>query len=310
MLRLVALALLLANLLYFTWTLGWLDAVVGVPARGDREPQRMQRQLNPEIVQLTPVDAGAAAGTVTAAMPPPAAPAASEVVAAASKPASAAPALQVAAAASTPPSASAAATKAASAAARASAPAPAPALAQASAPSPASAPAKAEAAASAVPAVKLACVEAGPFDATALAAAETALRSASLPPASWAQRRVSGNGEWMIYMGPYPDDAWIERKKAELSRIRGGLDYNVVGPTSQYGRGISLGRFGSQAEADKRLDELRPRGIRTARVIQSGEGPAKTALRFAKADPALLERLAAVQWPEGQNGLTPCAATR
>ncbi len=52
MLRALAVLLLLLNLLFFSWTRGWLDEVVGIKARGDREPERMARQVHPERIKL------------------------------------------------------------------------------------------------------------------------------------------------------------------------------------------------------------------------------------------------------------------
>ena len=67
MLRALVLALLLANLVFFSWTQGWLDDVVGVRARGDREPERLARQVRPEtVVILTPGAAAAAASAAEA----------------------------------------------------------------------------------------------------------------------------------------------------------------------------------------------------------------------------------------------------
>ena len=57
MLRTLVVAVLLANLAFFCWTHGWLDDVVGVRARGDREPERLMRQVKPEAVRLLPVSA-------------------------------------------------------------------------------------------------------------------------------------------------------------------------------------------------------------------------------------------------------------
>ena len=57
MLRALVLALLLANVAFYAWTQGWLDAVVGVRATGDREPERLARQVRPEIVRIVPASA-------------------------------------------------------------------------------------------------------------------------------------------------------------------------------------------------------------------------------------------------------------
>ena len=57
MLRALVLALLLANVAFYAWTQGWLDSVVGVRATGDREPERLARQVRPEIVRIVPASA-------------------------------------------------------------------------------------------------------------------------------------------------------------------------------------------------------------------------------------------------------------
>jgi hypothetical protein len=56
--------LLLANLAFYAWTEGWLDGVVGVRAIGDREPERLARQVRPEMIRILPF---AAAGSAVAA---------------------------------------------------------------------------------------------------------------------------------------------------------------------------------------------------------------------------------------------------
>ena len=52
MLRLVVLLLALANLLFLGWSLGWLDDFTGVRALGDREPERLARQVKPESIRI------------------------------------------------------------------------------------------------------------------------------------------------------------------------------------------------------------------------------------------------------------------
>lgn len=282
MLRLLAGALLIANLLYFGWTMGWLDRVVGVRADGGREPERLARQVRPELVELHAADAPASASAV--ALAPAAASAVADVPAVA------------ASAASEPAQAAASAPSAPSAASPASAPI----RTAAAAASAASAPASNG---------NLLCLEAGPFAAADLPAAEKLLQGA-WPGGSWTRRRIEGSGEWLIYMGPYPDDAWLERKKGELSRIRGGLAYEVLNAPPSLARGISLGRFASQAVAEQRLDQLRQRGIRTAKVVRSGNGPDATMLQIAEADTTVAARLAALKWPSGKAGFSACAKAR
>jgi len=62
MMRAVVALLLVANVVFFAWSRGWLDTVAGVRATGDREPERLARQVHPEVVRiLTPQAVAAAA---------------------------------------------------------------------------------------------------------------------------------------------------------------------------------------------------------------------------------------------------------
>lgn len=63
MLRALIVALLLANLAFFAWTQGWLDSVVGVRSIGDREPERLLRQVRPELIRILPADAASGAAS-------------------------------------------------------------------------------------------------------------------------------------------------------------------------------------------------------------------------------------------------------
>lgn len=75
-LRWIVLALLLANVLFFAWSRGWLGPVMGYAPSGDRDPARLTQQLQPEVVRvLPPAAAQAALLAASAAAPSAAAPA-------------------------------------------------------------------------------------------------------------------------------------------------------------------------------------------------------------------------------------------
>jgi hypothetical protein len=74
MLRTLIVALVLANLVFFAWTQGWIDGPTGIRAHGDREPERLGLQVQPELVQILSAQAAKAA-SAPASAPPPAAPA-------------------------------------------------------------------------------------------------------------------------------------------------------------------------------------------------------------------------------------------
>ena len=64
--RFIVAALLIANLAFYAWTQGWLEDVVGVRAEAEREPERLARQVHPELIHsLSPAEvaaSGAASG--------------------------------------------------------------------------------------------------------------------------------------------------------------------------------------------------------------------------------------------------------
>lgn len=68
MLRALALLLIAANLIFFAWTRGWLDDVTGLRATGDREPERLARQVRPEVVVLLPPSAATVASAAASAV--------------------------------------------------------------------------------------------------------------------------------------------------------------------------------------------------------------------------------------------------
>lgn len=65
MLRALIAALLLANLAFWSWSQGWLDGYMGLRSTGDREPERLQRQVRPELIRILPASAAAAVGSGT-----------------------------------------------------------------------------------------------------------------------------------------------------------------------------------------------------------------------------------------------------
>ncbi len=71
MLRLLVGALVVANALFYGWSQGWLDQLVGVRAQGDREPERLALQVEPQRVHVV----GASARTPPSLPAPASAPA-------------------------------------------------------------------------------------------------------------------------------------------------------------------------------------------------------------------------------------------
>ena len=285
MLRWLAGLLLLANLAFWAWSDGQLDGWVGVRAQGDREPERLARQVRPESIRLVPAETAAASIGASAALR------------------SASAIAPRAAATSGPASGASAAVRVASAAPGASGPGRAGAAAAASASvslRPASAAAAsvrvatagASAASATATATEAACLEAGPFSPLELRAAQATLTSL-VPAGRWTDRRSEAPGLWLIVMGRYADPDLLQKKKDEVAGIRVAFEDLHGFPDLE--PGLLLGRFENRAAADAALAKSVTQGIRTARVVLVRPPGVIHHLRVPAADAELAARLANVK---------------
>jgi len=261
MLRLFFVALLLANLALAAWMQGWLSAVLAAPGQGEREPQRMARQVNPELVRLFPSQAGAAA-----------------------------------------PAAGNAASNPIDSSLNEGAPAFAPGSAASSV--------KSTTPASATDAVALAsaavtCLEAGPFSAADLTAAEAAIRSAQVPGVVLRSVKIERGGEFLVYLGKFPNRGAMLTRLVELKRAAISGDEVRGAPALE--PGLDFGRFKSRAAADAAQAQLVRRGLQNTRVVVIKPPVSTTLLRVDKADGPQAERLGAIQLTPVGAGFSACA---
>ncbi len=147
------------------------------------------------------------------------------------------------------------------------------------------------------------CVEAGPFSAAEYASVEAHVRAA-LPAGSWTGRTVAIQGLWLVYMGPYADADMLERKQAELRRIK-GLAFEEVRTPANLAQGISLGRYTRLEEAEVGLNTMRNRGIRTARIVNARPSMEVQVLKVPHATVNMQVALAGMKLPQGK-GFSPC----
>jgi len=273
MLRALVLILIAVNAAFWAWTQGWLNAAVGPALHPDaqHEPERLGKQAHAELAQVVPPQWPAG----------PSAPATHKPGSAASE------------------AASGVASSAADATSQASAE---PVASSASTASPAAS-TEAPASTAAASAGHLRCVEAGPFQPAEFNAAETQVKKA-LPAGSWQVQSVSVPGLWLVYMGPYADPDLFEKKQAELRRIR-GLSFEEVRTPAALAQGLSLGRYNQLAEADNALNQLRNRGIRTARVVNVRQPMQVQLLRVPQADDNVVKQLNAIKLPQDK-GFIAC----
>ncbi|MBI2733862.1 MAG: hypothetical protein HYX44_11340 [Aquabacterium sp.] len=272
MLRSLVLILLIVNAAFFAWSQGWLNQMVGVRPDGQHEPERLGKQIHADKIVV--LAAGTAAsdkarhansgGTAEAASAP----------ASAADVASAASAAMESATAVNAPASNASATSAAS-----------------------------QALASAAGHKDMKCVEAGPFSTSEYASVEASVRAA-LPAGSWSSRTVAIQGLWLVYMGPYADADMLERKQAELHRIK-GLSFEEVRSPANLAQGIALGRYTRLEDAEAGLTAMRNRGIRTARIVTVRPAMEVQVLKVPRATVSMQVTLAGMKLPQGK-GFSPC----
>jgi hypothetical protein len=267
--RLLVAALLAANALVLAWVLGWVG-----PGTREREPERLGAQVTPNAVEVVGNGADSAPATTGATAPraaPPQPP----------SPQAAPPAPQGEPA---PPAAS------------------APGASQNASPNAGTG--------AAVPVAggageRVACLEVGPLAAGEVAAAERALRDLQSSGLAWTQQKSERGGVFIVYLGKFPDEAALAKRRDELRKAQ--IPFDELRSSSDLQPGLSFGRYENRAAADTALDELRNRGVKAARVVTITPPATVTMLRVERAEPALATRLSQLALPPLGTGFKPCA---
>jgi len=148
------------------------------------------------------------------------------------------------------------------------------------------------------------CLEAGPFDANQIGAAESALAS-TLPSGTWTRSTVEQPARWIVYMGRYPNRDAMQKKKDELARLR--IPADEVSGAPDLEPGLALGRFSDRDGADSALAQFVLRGIHTARVAQLARPSTAHMLRVEHADSELAAKVSGLKLDALGKGFTACA---
>jgi hypothetical protein len=131
------------------------------------------------------------------------------------------------------------------------------------------------------------CLQAGLFTPEQTAALRAGLES-SLPIGSWALESSVEPGRWIVYMGKYTSEDALAKKRSELRGL--GVSFEpLVNPA--LGPGLSLGHYGSQAEAERGLAGAATRGVRTAKVVLERPEARGQLLKLPAVDAALKAKL-------------------
>jgi hypothetical protein len=164
------------------------------------------------------------------------------------------------------------------------------------------APASASAAADAADTV---CLEAGPFAAAEVAAAERGLRELKWPGLEWTPQRSERGGSYIVYQGRFADDTAMARRRDEYRRQQINVEEVRNSPDLQ--PGLRFGRYDTRSAADAALAQLTQQGVKAARVVTLNIPIVVTLLRVERADGALAARLTQLNLPPAGSGFRPCA---
>jgi len=135
------------------------------------------------------------------------------------------------------------------------------------------------------------CLQTGLFNPEQSSALRAGLES-SLPIGSWTLESSVEPARWIVYMGKYNSEDALAKKRSELRGM--GVSFEaLVNPA--LGPGLSLGHYGSQAEAERELAKVATRGVRTAKVVQERPETRGQLLRLPAADAALKAKLDALK---------------
>ncbi|HYL18739.1 MAG TPA: SPOR domain-containing protein [Burkholderiales bacterium] len=159
-----------------------------------------------------------------------------------------------------------------------------------------------------VPAVpaKAACLEWGSFGAADVKPAQAALDALQLGSRVIAHDVQVIVGFW-VYIPPLDGKAEVDRKIAELRKL-GVPEYYAVDAPGPMHNAISLGIFKTEEAANKYLDSLQQKGVRSARVGSRDHRVTQTAFLVRDPDVALTAKLAELrlQFPGSELKAAEC----
>ena len=126
---------------------------------------------------------------------------------------------------------------------------------------------------------------------------------AGLPEGSWSLDSSDESSRWIIYMGKYVSKEAMMRKRLKLEQL--GLAFQLpVSPLLN--PGLSLGSFGSKAEAEDALAQMSQRGLRSARIMLERPEVPSLWLRLPAATAAVRTQLDALKPQFAGNAIQPC----
>ena len=150
------------------------------------------------------------------------------------------------------------------------------------------------------------CAEWGEFSGDDLTRAQQALSLMKLGD-NLTQRSVEHNHGYWVYIPPLKKRVNVEKKIAQLKE-RGIKDYFVVQEKGKWFNAISLGVFRTPEAAQKYIEMLRGKDVRTAKLGERVSKLKYTVFVINDLDSGMLDKLNALQkeFPESELKLSAC----
>lgn len=148
------------------------------------------------------------------------------------------------------------------------------------------------------------CLQSESMDEAQSKKLQQVLQQSDLPSTSWEMQSSSVSGRWMVYLGKFPNEAALEKRRAELRTRK--IGYDRAGGSLE--PGLSLGRFSSEDAATRELGQMLSQGVRGARVVQERAPQTLYTLRLSQATAAQRSILQRLQPALGGKALRTCAS--
>ena len=148
------------------------------------------------------------------------------------------------------------------------------------------------------------CLQTDSMDEAQAKKLQQALRSSDLPSSSWEMPSTAVAGRWMVYVGKFPNEMALEKRRAELRSRK--ISFDRAGGNLE--PGLSLGRFSTEEAATREVSNMLNQGVRGARVVQERIPQTLYTLRLPEATAAQRQILLGLQPALEGKPLRPCAA--
>lgn len=140
-------------------------------------------------------------------------------------------------------------------------------------------------AAAPAPADEIRCLQMGPFEDGELKGLRAA--AMTLPEGRWQIDTAELGSRWMAYLGPLASANAVRARRSELETR--GIDVDRPGDALE--PGLSLGRYATEVSAQRAVSELDRKGVQGVRVVLERPGRSMHTLRLPEADAALRTRV-------------------